>query len=118
MERSNERTTAADAGSSAENLMMGISAEEFYNLPTAEYAHRRAFLFKPLTVYHAAFQACADLKNVEVFFFLIYLYVKLNSYIACIQHSPLMFSLTWNPFFFFFWVIFPGDGNASGDVRA
>ena len=74
VERSKEWTSVADTGSSADNFMMGILAEEFYNLPTAEYAHRRGFLFKQLTVYHAAFQACADLKNVEVFFFLLYLY--------------------------------------------
>jgi hypothetical protein len=47
--------------------MMGISEEELYNLPTAEYVHRRGnFLVRQLTVYHAAFHACADLRNVEV----------------------------------------------------
>ncbi|KAK4409959.1 E3 ubiquitin-protein ligase RGLG2 [Sesamum angolense] len=46
----------------AENVMMGISEEELYNLPTAEYIHRRGgFIAKQLTVYHVAFHACADL---------------------------------------------------------
>ncbi|WMV13314.1 hypothetical protein MTR67_006699 [Solanum verrucosum] len=46
--------------------MMGISQEELYNIPTAEYVYRRGFLDKELTVYHVAFHACADLKSVEV----------------------------------------------------
>jgi hypothetical protein len=51
----------------AENWMMGVSEEELYNLPTAEYVQRRGgFLVKQLTVYHVAFHACADLRNVEV----------------------------------------------------
>ncbi|KAL6960312.1 hypothetical protein U1Q18_041812 [Sarracenia purpurea var. burkii] len=51
----------------AENVMMGISEEELYNIPTAEYIHRRGgFLNRQLTVYHVAFLACADLRNVEV----------------------------------------------------
>ncbi|KAL3383225.1 hypothetical protein AABB24_002631 [Solanum stoloniferum] len=45
--------------------MMGISQEELYNIPTAEYVYRRGFLDKELTVYHVAFHACADLKSVE-----------------------------------------------------
>ncbi|XP_059670054.1 pentatricopeptide repeat-containing protein At4g35850, mitochondrial [Cornus florida] len=50
----------------AENVMMGISEEELYNIPTAEYMHRRGgFLARELTVYHVAIQACADLRNVE-----------------------------------------------------
>ncbi|GER47453.1 pentatricopeptide repeat-containing protein [Striga asiatica] len=50
----------------AENVMKGISEEELYNLPTAEYMHRRGgFIFRPLTVYHTAFWACADLKDVQ-----------------------------------------------------
>ncbi|KAL6960514.1 hypothetical protein U1Q18_038278 [Sarracenia purpurea var. burkii] len=50
----------------AENVMMGISEEELYNIPTAEYIHRRGgFLNRQLTVYHVAFLACADLRNVE-----------------------------------------------------
>ncbi|CAN1153667.1 Pentatricopeptide repeat-containing protein At4g35850, mitochondrial [Linum perenne] len=50
----------------AENVMRGVSEEELYNLPTAEYVHRRGgFLNKKLTVYHVALHACAELKNVE-----------------------------------------------------
>lgn len=52
--------------SNAENVMLGVSEEELYNMPTAEYAHRTRFLNKQLTVYHVALNACADLKNVEV----------------------------------------------------
>ncbi|KAL8233941.1 hypothetical protein R6Q59_020041 [Mikania micrantha] len=51
---------------SAENVMMGISEEELYNIPTAYYIHRRGgFVQRALTVYHVAFQACADLKDVQ-----------------------------------------------------
>ncbi|KZV55487.1 pentatricopeptide repeat-containing protein mitochondrial, partial [Dorcoceras hygrometricum] len=51
---------------SAQNVMMGISEEELYGLPTAEYVHRRGgFVFRELTVYHVAFHACADLMDVE-----------------------------------------------------
>ena len=47
--------------------MMGISEEELYNIPTAEYIHRRGgFLLRQLTVFHVAFHAFADLRNVEV----------------------------------------------------
>ncbi|XP_057481696.1 pentatricopeptide repeat-containing protein At4g35850, mitochondrial [Actinidia eriantha] len=50
----------------AENVMMGISEEELYNIPTAEYIHRRGgFVLQQLTVFHVAFHACADLRNVE-----------------------------------------------------
>uniref|UniRef100_A0A5B6YY62 Uncharacterized protein n=2 Tax=Davidia involucrata TaxID=16924 RepID=A0A5B6YY62_DAVIN len=50
----------------AENVMMGISEEELYNIPTAEYIHRRGgFVNRHLTVYHVALLACADLRNVE-----------------------------------------------------
>ncbi|KAJ8572124.1 hypothetical protein K7X08_008635 [Anisodus acutangulus] len=46
--------------------MMGMSEEELYNIPTAEYVFRRGgFLNREFTVYHVAFHACADLKNVE-----------------------------------------------------
>lgn len=47
--------------------MMGVSEEELYNIPTAEYVHRRAgFVNRQLTVYHVAFHALADLQNIEV----------------------------------------------------
>ncbi|XP_052190196.1 pentatricopeptide repeat-containing protein At4g35850, mitochondrial [Diospyros lotus] len=51
---------------SAENVMMGISEEELFNIPTSEYVHRRGgFLDRNLTVYHVAFHAFADLRNVQ-----------------------------------------------------
>ncbi|XP_010231720.1 pentatricopeptide repeat-containing protein At4g35850, mitochondrial [Brachypodium distachyon] len=53
------------ANDSAENIMMNVSEEELYNLPTAEYAHRRGFIFKQLTIYHVAVHACADLRSKE-----------------------------------------------------
>lgn len=50
----------------AENVLLGVSEEELYNLPTAEYLRRRIGIFyRNLTVYHVAFKALADLKNVE-----------------------------------------------------
>ena len=49
--------------------MLGVSEEELYNIPTAEYVNRRGFLNKQLTVYHVAFHACADLKSTEVLFY-------------------------------------------------
>ncbi|XP_030530844.1 pentatricopeptide repeat-containing protein At4g35850, mitochondrial [Rhodamnia argentea] len=50
----------------AENVMIGVSEEELYNLPTAEYVHRRGgFVIRQFTVYHVAFHAFADLRNVE-----------------------------------------------------
>ena len=58
----------------AENVMIGVSEEELYNLPTAEYVHRRGgFVNRQLTVYHVALHACADLRNVEVSFGIHYL---------------------------------------------
>lgn len=55
----------------AENIMMNVSEEELYNLPTAEYVNRRGgFVFKQHTVYHVALQACAELRSKEVIFFL------------------------------------------------
>ncbi|KAL4193237.1 hypothetical protein AMTRI_Chr06g175870 [Amborella trichopoda] len=58
--------SSVDASSEiAENVMMGVSEEELYNLPTAEFVHRRAFLNRQMTVYHVALHACADLKSME-----------------------------------------------------
>lgn len=52
---------------SAENVMMGVSDEELYNLPTAEYDNRRGpFLARQFTTYHIAFHAAAELKDVNV----------------------------------------------------
>jgi len=54
---------------SAENIMMNVSEEELYNLPTAEYVNRRGgFVFKQHTVYHVAIHACAELRSKEVIF--------------------------------------------------
>lgn len=41
------------------------SDEELYNMPTAEYIHRRGMLNLQLTVYHVAFHAFAYMRNVE-----------------------------------------------------
>ncbi|EPS68228.1 hypothetical protein M569_06540 [Genlisea aurea] len=49
-----------------ENVIMGVSEEELYNLPTGEYVHRRGgFIQRQLTVYHVASHALADLKAAE-----------------------------------------------------
>lgn len=50
--------------------MMGVSEEELYNIPTADFAHRRGFLNTQLTVYHVAFNTCADLRSMEVINFI------------------------------------------------
>ncbi|KAH0900712.1 hypothetical protein HID58_040215 [Brassica napus] len=50
---------------SAEDMMFSISEEELYNVPTAEYSHRSRFLQRNLTVYHVAFSALADIKDVQ-----------------------------------------------------
>ncbi|XP_072996493.1 pentatricopeptide repeat-containing protein At4g35850, mitochondrial [Typha latifolia] len=50
---------------SGENVMMNVSEEEIYNIPTAEFVHRRGFINRQLTVYHVALHACADLKSKE-----------------------------------------------------
>lgn len=50
----------------ASNVVIGLTDEELYNMPTAEYVHRRGFLARELTVYHTAFRAFAELRNVEV----------------------------------------------------
>lgn len=54
----------------AENVMMNVSEEELYNLPTAEYVNRRGgFALKQFTVYHVAIHACAELRSKEVCYF-------------------------------------------------
>jgi hypothetical protein len=65
------------ANDSAENIMMNVSEEELYNLPTAEYAHRRGFVFKQLTIYHVAVHACADLQSKEVCYVMLHLHCLL-----------------------------------------
>ncbi|KAG0471785.1 hypothetical protein HPP92_016331 [Vanilla planifolia] len=54
--------TSSDGG---EKVMMNLSEEELYNIPTAEYVHRRGFINRQLTVYHVALHACAELKSKE-----------------------------------------------------
>ncbi|KAI9072136.1 hypothetical protein K1719_045520 [Acacia pycnantha] len=67
VERSKMWSSVESDSANAENVMMGVSDEELYNLPTAEYVHRRGgFLARQLTAYHAAFHASADLKNIEL----------------------------------------------------
>ncbi|XP_054779429.1 pentatricopeptide repeat-containing protein At4g35850, mitochondrial-like [Prosopis cineraria] len=67
VERSKMWSSVESDSVNAENVMMGVSDEELYNLPTAEYVHRRGgFLARQLTAYHTAFHASADLKNVEL----------------------------------------------------
>ncbi|KAL4653284.1 pentatricopeptide repeat-containing protein At4g35850, mitochondrial [Castanea sativa] len=67
VERSKDSLAVDSTGATAENVMMGVSEEEMYNIPTAEYAYRRGgFINRQLTIYHVALHACADLKNVEV----------------------------------------------------
>ncbi|KAL0014432.1 hypothetical protein SO802_001501 [Lithocarpus litseifolius] len=67
VERSKDSLAVDSTGATAENVMMGVSEEEMYNIPTAEYVYRRGgFINRQLTIYHVALHACADLKNVEV----------------------------------------------------
>ncbi|PRQ54068.1 putative pentacotripeptide-repeat region of PROPR [Rosa chinensis] len=66
VERSKEWSSVEASSETAQNVMTGVTEEELYNMPTAEYINRRGFLNRPLTVYHVAFHACADLRNVEV----------------------------------------------------
>ncbi|CAJ1947502.1 unnamed protein product, partial [Sphenostylis stenocarpa] len=67
VERSKMWSSVETNSVNAENVMMGVTDEELYNLPTAEYIHRRGgFLNRPFTAYHTAFHAAADLKNVEL----------------------------------------------------
>ncbi|XP_074291095.1 pentatricopeptide repeat-containing protein At4g35850, mitochondrial [Silene latifolia] len=66
VEQSKGWSSAETVGATSENFMLGVALEELYNMPTAEYVHRRGgFIDKRLTVYHAAFNALADLCNVE-----------------------------------------------------
>ena len=59
--------TSPEASSDGgENVMRNVSEEELYNIPTAEFVHRRAFVNRQLTIYHVAVHACAELKSKEV----------------------------------------------------
>ncbi|KAL2335248.1 hypothetical protein Fmac_016461 [Flemingia macrophylla] len=67
VERSKMWSSVETNSANAENVMMGVTDEELYNLPTAEYVNRRGgFFIRPFTAYHTAFHAAADLKNVEL----------------------------------------------------
>ncbi|KAK3012822.1 hypothetical protein RJ639_010414 [Escallonia herrerae] len=66
VEQSKGWSSVEEAKNIAENFMKGISEEELYSLPTADYVHRRfGFLNRQLTVYHVAFHACADLRDTQ-----------------------------------------------------
>ncbi|XP_057864989.1 pentatricopeptide repeat-containing protein At4g35850, mitochondrial [Cryptomeria japonica] len=45
--------------------MLSVTEEELYNIPAAEFVHRRSFINRQLTVYHTALHACADLGSKE-----------------------------------------------------
>ena len=85
VERSKMWSSVETSTDNAENMMMGVSDEELYNLPTAEFVHRRGgFLNRQFTAYHTAFYACAELQKVEVFAFMpvfIFMYRINASYI-------------------------------------
>ncbi|ESW23592.1 hypothetical protein PHAVU_004G060400 [Phaseolus vulgaris] len=67
VEKSKMWSSVETNSANAENVMMGVTDEELYNLPTAEYIHRRGgFSNVAFTAYHTAFHAAADLKNVEL----------------------------------------------------
>ncbi|KAK7381051.1 hypothetical protein VNO78_33575 [Psophocarpus tetragonolobus] len=67
VERSKMWSSVETDSANAENVMMGVTDEELYNLPTAEYINRRGgFLSRQFTAYHTAFHAAADLKHVEL----------------------------------------------------
>lgn len=66
VEQSKGWSSAEPTGPTAENVMISVSPEELFNIPTAEYINRRGgYVDKRLTVYHVAFQALADLRNSE-----------------------------------------------------
>lgn len=65
--RSKNWSSVETDSANAENVMVGVTDEELYNLPTAEYVTRRGgFLNRPFTAYHTAFNAAADFKNVKL----------------------------------------------------
>lgn len=67
VERSKQWTSVETDSANAENVMVGVTDEELYNLPTAEYVTRRGgFLNRPFVAYHTAFNAAADFKNVKL----------------------------------------------------
>ncbi|XP_050381398.1 pentatricopeptide repeat-containing protein At4g35850, mitochondrial [Argentina anserina] len=66
VERSKEWSSVDASDETAENVMSGVTEEELYNIPTADFVHRRGYIMRQLTVYHVALHACADLRNVEL----------------------------------------------------
>ncbi|GKV07837.1 hypothetical protein SLEP1_g19549 [Rubroshorea leprosula] len=66
VEQSKGWSSVESSTTNAGNMMIGVSDEELYDMPTAEYVHRRGFVNRQLTVYHVAFHACAELRNIEV----------------------------------------------------
>ena len=91
VERSKDSLAVDSTGTTAENVMMGVSEEEMYNIPTAEYVYRRGgFVNRQLMIYHVALHACADLKNVEVLVnisaYLLILLVKKNQILPAPIH--------------------------------
>lgn len=67
VEKSKKWTSVETNSANAENVMVGVTDEELYNLPTAEYVTRRGgFLNRPFAAYHTAFNAAADFKNVKL----------------------------------------------------
>ncbi|XP_058778937.1 pentatricopeptide repeat-containing protein At4g35850, mitochondrial-like [Vicia villosa] len=67
VERSKIWSSVETDSANAENVMVGVTDEELYNLPTAEYINRRGgFVNRPFTAYHTAFNAAADFKNVKL----------------------------------------------------
>lgn len=67
VEKSKKWTSVETDSANAENVMVGVTDEELYNLPTAEYVTRRGgFLNRPFAAYHTAFNAAADFKNVKL----------------------------------------------------
>ncbi|CAO2828577.1 unnamed protein product [Amaranthus hypochondriacus] len=65
VEQSKGWASASDRGATTETAMLGVFQEELFNTPTVEYVHRRGFVDRRLTVYHAAFHALADLHDVK-----------------------------------------------------
>ncbi|OVA20559.1 Pentatricopeptide repeat [Macleaya cordata] len=65
VEQSKGWSSVETSSDSAENMMLGVSEEELYSIPTADFVYRRGFLNRQLTVYHVALNACADLRSKE-----------------------------------------------------
>lgn len=64
VERSKIWSSVETDSANAENAMVGVTDEELYNLPTAEYVNRRGgFLNKAFTAYHTAFNAAAEILS-------------------------------------------------------